>query len=305
MSKKRLSMRKIHEVLRLKFEVELSDRKIARSCNIARSTVSEYLTRFERSKLSWPTASSLDERSLEQALFPPVATSVEVQRPLPDWQCIHTDLKRKKKTHVTLFLLWQEYRVQYPSGYQYSHFCDLYRKWLGKVDIVMRQDHRAGEKFFIDYAGQTVEIIDRQSGEVKKAQIFVAVLGASNYTFAEATWSQGLSDWIGSHVRALAFIGGCPKVLVPDNLRSGVTKAHRYEPEINPTYQDLARHYGIAIVPARVRKPKDTNSRRFRRSLGGSRCASGRALDSCCPSTSNLLFSGITQFGNQSPTKAA
>ncbi len=257
MSKKRLSMRKIHEILRLKYEMDLSIRKTAKSAGVSRSTVTDYLARFECSDLSWPEAANLDEVLLEKKLFPASPAAVEVHRPLPDWPSVHADLKRKKKTHVTLFLLWQEYRAVHSSGYQYSHFCDLYRKWLRKVDVVMRQEHRAGEKFFIDYAGQTVEIIDRQNGEIKTAQIFVAVLGASNYTFAEATWTQGLSDWIGSHVRALEYIGGLPEVLVPDNLRSAVSKAHRYEPDINPTYQDLARHYGIAIVPARVRKPKD------------------------------------------------
>jgi len=250
-------MRKIKEVLRLKYETHLSNRKIATSCGIARSTVSEYLRRFECSSHSWPLPSQVDEVALGQALFPPTPSAIEVPRPLPDWPSIHSELKKKRKTHVTLFLLWQEYRVQHPNGYQYSHFCELYRNWLGKVDVVMRQTHRAGEKLFIDYAGQTVEIIDRQTGEVKHAQIFVAVLGASNYTFAEATWSQGLADWLGSHVRALGYLGGCPEILVPDNLRSGVSRAHRYEPEINPSYQDLARHYGVAVVPARVRKPKD------------------------------------------------
>ena len=257
MSKKRLSMRKIEEVLRLKFEAHLSQRKIAISCAIARSTVAEYLCRFERSNLSWPLPADMSQQQLEHALFPAVALQPEVERPLPDWAVIHQELKRQQQTHVTLYLLWQEYRLQQAGGYQYSQFCALYRQWLGKVDVVMRQDHRAGEKLFVDYAGQTVEIIDRQTGEVKTAQIFVAVLGASSYTYAEATWSQGLSDWIGAHVRALEFIDGVPQVLVPDNLRSAVSKAHRYEPDINPSYQDMARHFGLAIVPARVRKPRD------------------------------------------------
>jgi transposase len=158
---------------------------------------------------------------------------------------------------VTLFLLWQEYRANHPDGYQYSWFCEHYRAWQGKLDMVMRQDHRAGEKLFVDYAGQTVPIIDRATGEIREAQIFVAVLGASNYTYAEATWSQSLPDWIGSHVRCLHFLGGVPELVVPDNLRSGVSKAHRYEPDVNPTYQDMASHYGVAVLPARVRKPRD------------------------------------------------
>ena len=249
-------MRKLHDVLRLNFELNLSQRQISTACDIARSTVADYLNRFEQAGLSWPKAAGLNEAALQRALFPPADPIPELVRPLPDFSSIHQELKRNAS--VTLYLLWQEYKLEHPEkGYQYSHFCNLYRAWLGKVDVVMRQEHRAGEKLFIDYAGQTVEIIDRQTGEVKTAQIFVAVLGASNYTYAEATWTQGLSDWVGSHVRALEYFGGVPKVAVPDNLRSAVTKAHRYEPDLNPTYQDLSQHYNMAIVPARVRKPRD------------------------------------------------
>jgi len=158
---------------------------------------------------------------------------------------------------VTLMLLWDEYKAQYPDGYQYSQFCDLYRAYAKKLDIAMRQIHHAGEKLFVDYCGQTVPVIDQSTGEVHACQIFVAVLGASNYTYAEATYTQGLPDWIGSHVRALLFIGGAPELLVPDNLLSGITKACRYEPGVNRTYQELAVHYGAAVIPARVRKPKD------------------------------------------------
>ena len=166
---------------------------------------------------------------------------------IPDWARAHQELKQKG---VTLFLLWQEYRAAHPDGYQYSWFCERYRAWRGKLDVVMRQDHRAGEKLFVDYAGQTVPVTDRATGEIRDAQVFVAVLGASNYTYAEATWSQALPDWIGSHVRTFGFLGGVPELVVPDNLRSGVSKAHRYEPDVNPTYQDMASHYGVAN-PAR------------------------------------------------------
>ena len=158
---------------------------------------------------------------------------------------------------MTLFLLWQEDKTQHPTGYGYTWFCTRYQAWAQKLDLVMRHDHRAGEKLCVDYAGQTVPIQDPQTGEIRQAQIFVAVLGASSYTYIEATWSQSLPDWIGSHVRAFEFFGGLPEVLVPDNLRSGVTAAHRYEPELNPTYQDLATHYGVAVLPARSRKPRD------------------------------------------------
>ena len=167
---------------------------------------------------------------------------------------VHSELKRKG---VTLTLLWEEYQALHPGGYRYSRFCDLYRDWRGKLTTSMRQVHKAGEKMFVDYAGHTLPIVDRRSGEIQEAQIFVAVLGASSYTFAEATWSQALADWIGSHTRALDFFGGVPQIIVPDNLKSGVSKPCRYEPDINPTYNDLAQHYGAAVIPARVRKPKD------------------------------------------------
>jgi transposase len=154
-------------------------------------------------------------------------------------------------------LLWQEYKEIHPHGYQYSQFCHRYRQWAAKIDPVMRQEHRAGEKMFVDYAGQTVPVYDLHTNQMREAQIFVAVLGASNYTYAEATWTQTLADWIGSHSRAFAFFGGVPKLVVPDNLRSAVSKASFYDPDINPTYLDLVNHYGTVVIPARVRRPKD------------------------------------------------
>ena len=247
-------MRKIKEVLRLKWVSGLSNRQIAASCGIGRPTVSEYLRRAELAGLRWPLPDDLDEARLERLLFPPPPDLPAQQRGIPDWANIHGELKRPG---VTLFLLWQEYRQAYSDGYQYSWFCEHYRAWQGKLDLVMRQDHRAGEKLFVDYAGQTVPVIDQTTGEVRQAQIFVAVLGASNYIYAEATWSQSLPDWIGSHVRTFRFLGGVPELVVPDNLRAGVSKAHRYEPDTNPTYQDMASHYGVAILPTRVRKPRD------------------------------------------------
>ena len=154
-------------------------------------------------------------------------------------------------------LLWQEYKEREPSGYQYSQFCDLFRRWQGKLDLSMRQEHRAGEKMFVDYCGQTLPIVDPATGEIRDAQVFVAVMGASNYTFAEATLSQSLADWTGSHVRTFSYFGAVPHCIVPDNLLSGVTKTCRYEPGINVTYQEMATHYGTAVIPARVRKPRD------------------------------------------------
>ena len=254
MPAERLTMRKIREVFRLKFDCELSNRKIAKSCKIARSTVGEYLFRFQQAALSWPLPRDMDDVQLEQLLYPASAASVAGLRPLPDFHYIHSELRKKS---VTLSLLWQEYKEQNPNGYQYSQFCHLYRQWAVKIDPVMRQEHHAGEKMFVDYAGQTVPVYDLHTNQMREAQIFVAVLGASNYTYAEATWTQSLPDWIGSHCRAFAFFGGVPKLVVPDNLKSAVTKASFYDPDINPTYLDMANHYGTAIIPARVKKPKD------------------------------------------------
>ena len=193
-------MRKIREVLRLKFDAGLSVRKIAASLRISSGSAGNYLHRFNACGLSWPTL--LSDAELERCLFPPAPTVPSDQRPMPDWSWAHAELRRPG---VTLALLWQEYRLAHPQGFQYSWFCEHYRLWAAKVDVVMRQEHRAGEKLFVDYAGQTAPIIDRQTGEIRQAQIFVAVLGASSYTFAEATWSQKLPDWLGSHARCFAF----------------------------------------------------------------------------------------------------
>jgi transposase len=246
-------MRKIHLVLRLFFEARLSIRAIARSVKASPSTVGDYIRRAKAAGLGWPLPQGMDERALEAKLFPP-SRPTSISRPLPDWPTVHQELRRKG---VTLALLWHEYKTEYPDGLQYSWFCQQYRAWSRHLDVVMRQEHRAGEKLFVDYAGQTVPVVNRETGELREAQIFVAVLGASNYTFAEATWTQSLPDWCASHVRALRFLGGAPELVVPDNLRAAVTQPHRYEPDTNPTYQDLAEHYGIAILPARVRRPRD------------------------------------------------
>ncbi|MDQ6965639.1 MAG: IS21 family transposase [Mariprofundaceae bacterium] len=245
-------MRKSKEVLRLKWSCGTSERRIATSCQIARSTVAECIRRATAAGLSWPLPEGMDDARLERLLYPSAATTAE--RPLPDCVHIHQELKRKG---VTLFLLWQEYKAQYPEGFQYSRFCDLHREFTGKLTVSMRQTHLAGEKVFVDYAGPTIPIVDRMTGEEHPAQVFVAVLGASNYTYAEATLTQGLPDWIGSHVRTFEYFGGVPEIVVPDNLKSGVTRPDRYDPDINPSYADLARHYGVAVMPARVRKPKD------------------------------------------------
>jgi transposase len=254
MAQERLTMRKIGEVLRLKWECGLSNRAIARSCSISHSTVAEYLRRAQEAGLSWPLPPDLGADTLFELLFPQASPSRARLIPCPDWSLVHTELRRKS---VTLRLLWVEYREAHPDGYGYSQFCTLYRQWAKHLRPSMRVTHRGGEKVFVDYAGQTVPIIDPHTGEVHPAQIFVGVLGASSYTYAEAQESQALSHWIGAHARMFSFLGGVPEIVVPDNLKAGVKHPCRYEPDLNPTYQDLAEHYGIAVIPTRVRKPKD------------------------------------------------
>jgi transposase len=255
MAQERLTMRKIAEVLRLKWECHLSNRAIARSRSISHSTVAEYLQRAQEAGLNWPLPVDMGEDTLYELLFPKAPRSPSSRViPCPDWSWIHTELRKKS---VTLRLLWFEYREAHPDGYGYSQFCALYREWSKHLNPSMHLSHKGGEKVFVDYAGQTVPIVDPDSGEVHEAQVFIGVLGASNYTYAEAQESQELVNWIGAHVRMFAFLGGVPEIVVPDNLKAGVKHPSRYEPDLNPTYQDLAEHYGIAVIPARVRKPKD------------------------------------------------
>jgi len=248
----RLPVRKIREVLRLKYELGLSDRKIALAVGSARSTVQECVQRCRQAGIGWPLPVGVDEVVLHERLY---RREVPLSRsPQVDFAKLRAELARPG---VTRLLLWQEYKAQCPEGWQYSAFCDQYRRWLSTQELVLRHNHTPGEKLFVDYAGHTVGVTDRHTGEIRQAQVFVAVLGASNYTYAEATWTQSLPDWLGSHVRTLEFIDGVPQAIVPDNLRSAVNKAHRYEPELNPAYQDFAEHYQLAIVPARARRPRD------------------------------------------------
>lgn len=257
MAKQRLSMRKIKEVLRLAFEESRSQREIARSLNVGRSTVGEYLTRAREVGLGWPLPGDWDDVRLEAELFPPPPPA-GTPRPLPDWERVHREMSKRKKTKVTLQLLWLEYRANHvEDAYGYSRFCDLYREWLGTIDVVCRQPYEAGEKGFVDYAGPTIEIIDPDTGEVTQAMVFVGVLGASNYTYCEASRSRSLADWTASHVRMLEFWGGSPTLLIPDNEKSGVSEASYYEPDLNRTYHDLATHYGLIVLPARPYKPAD------------------------------------------------
>ena len=248
-------MRKIKEVLRL-HSLGLKQRQIARSCSIGQSTVSDYIHAAQAAGLGWPELAEWDDARVAAALQPKPAGEPKPSRlPEPDYAAIHAELQQDR--HLTLWLAWEEYRSQHPDGYRYSRFCERYQRWRRKLEVVLRQEHRAGEKLFVDYAGRTVPVQDPATGATCAAQLFVAVLGASNYIFAEATWTQGLADWIGSHIRAFEFLGAVPEIVVPDNLKSGVTKACRYEPGINVTYEEMAQHYGVAVIPARPRKPRD------------------------------------------------
>ncbi|HEY2503911.1 MAG TPA: IS21 family transposase [Mycobacterium sp.] len=250
----RLSMRKIRELLRLRWEHHLPQRVIGQSLRLSQGSVSDYLSRARRAGLTWPLPGALDDARLEALLFPPPPEVARGQRPVPDWAAVHRDLRRP---NVTLALLWEEYRTARTDGFGYSWFCDLYREWAGRLKPTLRQVHTAGERVFVDFAGHTMEVIDGATGEVLRAEIFVAVLGASSYTYAEATWTQSLPDWIGAHVNMLAFIGGVPRQIVSDNLRAGITRACFYEPLVNRTYADMASHYGTAVIPARPHKPRD------------------------------------------------
>ncbi|WP_354540887.1 IS21 family transposase, partial [Roseovarius sp. MBR-6] len=246
-------MRKIRDVLRLSAE-GLSTRQIAASLAIGRTTLRGYLDRATELGLGWPLPPEMSDTDLERLIYPRTARDVSNRATQPDWAHVHRELRRKG---VTLSLLWEEYRADHIEGYGYSRFCELYTRWEGKLSPVMRQRHPAGERLFVDYAGHTVDVIDPTTGEVRPAQLFVATLGASNYTFAEATWTQSLPDWIASHVRAFDFFGGVTAQIVSDNLKAGVTKACFYDPALNRTYADMARHYDTAVVPARPHKPKD------------------------------------------------
>lgn len=252
MAKERLSMRKIREVLRLR-SLGLSPRKIARSVGVGRTTIQEYLLRAEAAGISWPPPEDLDDLTLEARLFVQL-NEHRSDRTLPDWAEVHRELKRK---HVTLALLWQEYKAQHPDGYQYSQFCDLYRRWEGTLCVWMRQEHRGGEKLFVDFSGDGIAWIDPTTREIREAQLFVAALGASGGIYAEAFPSQELPYWIAGHVHAYEFFAGVPRLTIPDQPRTSVQKPCRYDPELNPAYAEMAKHYGTCILPARPRKPRD------------------------------------------------
>jgi transposase len=245
-------MRKIREILRLKHEVGLSQRAIARAVGISNSTVTDILNRLAAAGLSWPLPEDLTDAELEARLYREHGSTAPDPK-LPDWAVVHAELARK---HVTLQLLWQEYRAAHRDGYGYSWFCNHYRAWERRIDVVMRQEHKAGEKLFVDWAGDTLPYLDA-GGEVRQAALFLAVLGASNYTFAAAFPDQRAASFLSAHVAAFEFFGGTSELLVCDNLKTGVKSPDRYEAEIAAPYAELAAYYGTAVLPARVRKPRD------------------------------------------------
>ena len=254
MTRTKLAMRQIQEILRLKHQNQLSVREIARSCGLPASTVGDYLKRAEVAGLSWPLPEGQSEKELIQRLLATAAASSASDPALPDWSLIHKELARKS---VTLQLLWQEYRVTQPEGYGYSRFCQLYQRWAGALDPVLRQVHVPGEKMFVDWAGQTVAIHNAQDGSVSAGHLFVAVLGASNKTYVEAFADEQLAAWIRGHCHAYSFFGGVARITVPDNLKTGVISPCRYEPLLHRSYQEMAEHYGTVIIPGRIKKPRD------------------------------------------------
>ena len=255
MPTERTSMRKLREVLRLRLHAQLGMRQIRDSTHLSLGVIQKITSKAKALGLDWAAIDKLDDVQLAGMIYPKSDTRASHKNVLPDWREVYQELQRKGMTQQ---LLWEEYAEQYPNrSFSYSQFSLLYRQWLKKQKRSMRQIHKAGEKLFVDYAGQTVPIVCNSTGETRTAQVFVAVMGASNYTFCEATRSQKLADWIGSHVRAFDYLGGVPVMVVPDNLKSGVSKACRYDPDLNPSYQQLAAHYGVALVPARPLKPKD------------------------------------------------
>jgi transposase len=247
-------VRKVKEILRLKFEAGLSNHRIARACGVSASTVWDTVTRFQMTGIDWPLPAGMSEAELERRLYRRPGDPQASAEHVPDWAAVQQELRNK---HVTLRLLWEEYKAEHPDGFQYSWYCERFREWRKRVDVVMRQEHKNGERLFLDWAGGSIPLIDPATGEIRPCYLFVAVLGASNYTYAEPSLSQNLAAFLGAHVRMFAFLGGCPQILVPDNQKTGVTTASRYEPELNPAYTALAEHYGCAVLPTRPHRPRD------------------------------------------------
>jgi len=254
MAQERLTMRKIREILRLKYEAGCSNRAIAGACRVSNSTVGEYVRRARAAGVSWPLP-EMEEEELYQKLFPDAKFPPVKTKPLPDWEEVRNELRQKG---VTRRLLWMEYKEKYPQGYQYSQYCEYYRRWKkSQIESSMRHEHVGGEQMQVDYAGVKVRIVNRETGEISEASVFVAVLSASNYSYAEAQASENQCNWNNGHVRALEFFGGAPRIAIPDNTKTAVKKPNYYEPDINPAYQELAEHYQFAVLPTRLKKPKD------------------------------------------------
>jgi transposase len=257
MPQERLTVNKIKEILRLKYEAQLSNRAIAGACKVSNSTVGEYLKRAETAGVSWPLG-EIGEEELYQKLFPEKAVVSERKYPVPDWKEVQ---KEKKQKGVTLQLLWQEYKEKYPEGYQYSRFCEYFQRWKdSQVEPRRHIEHTGGEQMQVDYAGLKIPVTDPETGEISQASVFVAILPASNYIYAEAQSSENQCNWNNGHVRALEYFGGVPKIVVPDNLKTGITKPNYYEPGVNLAYQELAEYYQFAVLPARIKKPRDKGS---------------------------------------------
>ncbi len=255
MSKKRLAVRKTKEILRLKLTEGRTNREVAQSVKCSPSKVSNCMARFESSGLSWPLPPEMDDESLEAKLYYSGPLFPTSQREVPDLGYVHTELRRK---HVTLYLLWEEYKQTHPEdGYQYSRFCDLYRRYRKTLDVTMRQTHKAGDKGFVDWSGDGIDIVDRETGEVTEAPVFVGVLGASGYTFVTAKENRESRQWIRCHMEMYEYFGGVPAATVPDNEKTGVTHPCLYEPDLNLTYAEFASHYNTAVLPTRPYKPKD------------------------------------------------
>lgn len=253
MSREGLSMRTVREILRLRLGVGLSANKVAKSCKISKATVLEYEKRFNESGMTWPLPDGMDDTALARIVRKPRKKG-KPRRDLPDMTYLIEEMRRP---HVTLYLLWMEYREANPNGYSYTQFCHYYNEARKRLDVTLRQFHKAGEKVFTDYAGDTATITNPKTGSKTPVYLFVATLGASSYTFAEGVLSMNLPSWIDSHIRAFEFFGGVPEIIVPDNTKCAVIKPDRYEPDLNPEFADMAAHYGAAVIPARVRKPRD------------------------------------------------
>jgi len=254
MAQERLTMKKIKEVMRLKYEAKLSNRAIAGACKVSNSTVGEYLKRAKESGISWPLG-EIGEEELYQKLFPEKAVITERKYPMPDWEAVR---KEKKQKGVTLQLLWQEYKAKYPEGYQYAQYCVHYQRWQGsQIGPTRHIDHIGGEQMQVDYAGLKIPFTDPETGEIRQVSLFVASLPASNYIYAETQPSENQCNWNNGHVRALEYFGGVVKIVVPDNLQTGITKPNYFEPGVNLAYQDLAEYYQFAVLPARIKQPRD------------------------------------------------